>query len=171
MNTFHTISRLSAGLDSHRPPPPRRGGGHVHPLVAARPHGNRPRPYGMRQCSFTLPEALAALVMAAIVVPVVMHAASVAGRASELARHTEQAARLADVKLQDLVATGDWQHAEPSGEFEDYPGFTWEFEAVDWGEDDELVTAMTQLSVTVRFSLRNREELVGLTTLVQGGEE
>lgn len=120
---------------------------------------------------FTLPEALAALVLAAIVVPVVMHAASIAGRSSELARRTERAARLADLKLQELVTSGDWQETEAAGEFDDFPGFSWEFEAADWGEDEDLGTGLTQVTVTVRFALRNRTESVVLSTLVQGGEQ
>jgi len=119
---------------------------------------------------FTFAEALVALLVTSILLPVLFSAVLVAHRASEVAQRSEAAARLAQARLTDLALTGDWQDAETSGEFEEWPGYTWQLDIEDWAEDDELGTAMTQLTITVFFPLQEQQLSVRISTLVAAQE-
>ena len=119
---------------------------------------------------FTFAEALAALLVTSILLPVLFGAVLVAHRASEVAQRSEAAARLAQAKLAELALTGDWQKAEPEGEFEEWPGYTWQLGIQDWTEDDESATAMTQLTITVFFPLQEQQLSVRISTLVAAAE-
>ena len=70
---------------------------------------------------FTLVEALAALVLVAIVLPVAMRGVSLAlTMASETTRRTE-AMVLAEAKLAELLATGAWEDGDLDGDFTETP--------------------------------------------------
>jgi len=124
-----------------------------------------------KQHRFTLAEALAALVVAAVLIPVVTHAVLTANRASRVAHRSETAARLADAALQRLVTTGDWENSDPQGDFDEHPGFRWELTVEDWPEDDEQTTALTVLRMDVLFVVQNEQLSVGVTTLIEGNRE
>lgn len=119
---------------------------------------------------FTFAEALAALVIAALVLPIAVRGVLLANRQSLVARRSEQAARIGSMWLNELVVTGDWATTGGTGDFEDWPGYTWELVSDDWSEDEDGTTGMTQLTVTVCFAVQNRELSVAQTTLV-GAEE
>lgn len=74
---------------------------------------SRPR----RPRGFTLIEVLATIFLLAIVVPVAMQAISVSTSAASVAEHQTTAAALAESKLAELIATGDWQQGALSGNF------------------------------------------------------
>lgn len=123
--------------------------------------------------AFTFVEALAALLVTSIVLPIALQGILVANRASLVNRRSEQAAHLASMWLSELVLTGDWQTTETVGDFEDWPGYTWELTTEDWeqGEvDSEGSILMTELTLTVQFEVQNRVLDVSVSTLV-GGEE
>ena len=115
---------------------------------------------------FTLAEALAILAIAAIVLPITAEAIFVTRRAAQTALRTETAIRLADATLHELVLTGDWQTSEGAGEFEEWPGMTWELAIDDWSTEYENAVTMTRLTVTVFFPVRQQEQNVSVTTLV-----
>jgi len=115
-----------------------------------------------RQGGFTLVEVLATLVLMAIVLPVAMHAISVATSVADVARHKAEAAVLAQSKLTELQVTRDWQTAVLSGDFgEDHSGYRWSAELAAW----ETGT-LQQLDLHVTWSSGGREQSVTVTTLV-----
>jgi type II secretory pathway pseudopilin PulG len=116
----------------------------------------------------TLIEVLATIVLMAIVLPVAMQGVSLAVAASQNARQRSEAAALADAKLSQLVATGDWQYGLLSGDFgPDWPDYRWNGAAEPW----QTSATIRQLSVRVTWTARNQERQVILSTLVYGGQE
>src|SRR5256885_14718355 len=85
---------------------------------------NRSRTNSQTARGFTLIEVLATLVLLAIVLPVSMRGVSVALSLAEKARHTSEAASLADAKLNELITSGGAVSAQ--GDFgADWPGYHW----------------------------------------------
>jgi len=115
--------------------------------------------------AFTLVEVLATLVLAAVILPVAMRGISLALTVAGESRHRMEAASLAQNKLTDLIATGEWQSADLSGDFgENWPGYRWQAEVLDWDG-----TALRQISVSVNWTSAGRERDVALTTLAYEG--
>ena len=116
--------------------------------------------------TFTLAEALAALLLAAIVLPVAVRGVLTAGRAAHVARKTEMGSRLAANWLRELVVTGEWQSSDTNGDFGDeWPEYAWELSVDEWEEDDELDSTMTLLTVSVFFSVQGRDTSTSVSTL------
>lgn len=112
--------------------------------------------------AFTLVEALATLVLVAIILPVAMRGISLGSAAASHARRRVEAVTLAELKLADLVATDGWQDADLSGDFgDDYPDYTW---AAAVTEREEAT--LRQLDVRVFWTARGAERSVALSTLV-----
>jgi general secretion pathway protein I len=121
------------------------------------------RPTGRRRRSgFTLVEVLAAMVMIAIVLPVIMRGITLATSAASYSRHRTAAAALASLKLNELVATGAWQSGGLSGDFStEFPGYQWSATVGDWTESD-----LRQLDVHVTWGAGQSDQSVTLTTLI-----
>ena len=119
----------------------------------------RPRP----PRGFTLVEVLATILLLSIIIPVAMQAVSTATLAASAAKNRSTAAGLAESKLAELIATGDWQTGAVSGGFGDeYPDFRWDARAVNWTE-----ASVTQLDVVVSWKTARRgDESIVLSTLV-----
>ena len=118
---------------------------------------------------FTLAELLVALVVAAVVIPVSLRALLTAGALDESAAYRRQATRLADLKLHELVVTGDWVEAEDAGQFgDDYPDYSWELVTDEWSAVD---VTMRELRLTVSGPARVGHTTVTVTTLVPEPEE
>ena len=114
---------------------------------------------------FTLVEVLAALTLAAIILPVAMRGVSLAIAAAGHARQQMEAASLAETKLAELLSTGSWQEANLSGDFgEEYPQYRWSAEVSEWEE-----ATLSQLDLRVTWTARRTERSVTLTTLVYVG--
>jgi len=112
--------------------------------------------------AFTLVEVLAALTLAAVILPVAMRGISLATAAASDARRQMEAASLAESKLTELRVSGDWQGSELSGDFgTDWPDYRWIADVAEW-ED----TTVQQLSVSVSWTARSTTRSVTLTTLV-----
>jgi type II secretory pathway pseudopilin PulG len=117
--------------------------------------------------AFTLLEALIAILLVALVLPVALEAVTRSGQGAGLMRRQDRALRLAQSRLGQLIATGEWQTAAQSGTFtasedgEDADGLRWELESGPWR--DSLVT---QLTLTVTWDPPTDWNRVGLTTLV-----
>jgi prepilin-type N-terminal cleavage/methylation domain-containing protein len=119
------------------------------------------RPHARR--GFTLIEVLATIVLMGIVLPVAMHGISLCMRSAQSARQRGEAAALAESKLNELVATGDWQYGLLSGDFgEAWPEYRWNGAATERADDPSL----HELSVRVAWTTRGQERDVTLTTLV-----
>ena len=113
-----------------------------------------------RRSAFTLVEVLATLVLMGIVIPVAMHGVSIAMAAASNARKTAEAATLAEAKLNELVATREWEFGAGSGDFgAHWPEYKW-----------TLATAtreyeMTELVLSVTWQDRGKERSVAVSTL------
>ena len=132
------------------------------PAKAQRPAETR-RAVSTRRRGLTLVEVLATIVMMAIVLPAAMQGISLCTATSVVARQRSEAAALAEAKLSELIATGDWQYGALSGEFgEAWPEYRWSGAAAAWASD----ATMTELSVRVYWTSRRQEREVVLTTLI-----
>ncbi len=117
---------------------------------------------GAHRRGFTLIEALIAMTLMAIVLPVVMQGISVALTLSSDARRRSEAATLARMKLDELVVTTQWNGGQLRGDFGDHwPAYQWHATLESWAAGD-----MTQLTVEVVWSTRNRTRSVVMSTLV-----
>lgn len=131
----------------------------------------RRRRVGLRAgvSAFTLVEVLAALLLVAIVLPVVMQGISLATGAASSAKRRTQAASLAQSKLGELVATENWRTGVLSGRFDAFDGddaaqYGWRGDLTAWTEP-----YVKQLQVHVTWDAPGGEEWVTLSTLVYEG--
>ena len=133
--------------------------------------------------AFTLMEVLVALALIALVLPTVMHAIDVAGAAASAAHQRDQASGLAQSKLFELIATGQWQNGTLSGDFGDAgPGYRWEGNLQPQQDSnlDILSTAsnastsssasgggtLQELNLRVTWQFRGHDDSLTLSTLV-----
>jgi type II secretory pathway pseudopilin PulG len=129
---------------------------------------------------FTLYEALAALVLAGIVLPVAMQAVSISTVAAGHAADRATAIMLCESKLSELLATGDWRDGGLAGDFAsdafdlpeisaatepDAVRFEWQATVNDW-RDSQL----KEITVTVTWTRRGQAHSVSLTTLAPSEE-
>ena len=125
--------------------------------IPTRSGANRKLPRG-----FTLIEVLAAVVLVAIVMPVVMRGISLATSAAGISRQRTEAATLASMKLHELVATGQWQNGSTSGDFAgEFPDYQWSAQIADWTDPD-----LEQLDVKVMWTARGRQQSITVSTLI-----
>ncbi len=107
-------------------------------------------------------ELLATLVLLGIALPAVVGGIVLCLRVADHARHQAEAAALAQSKLAELVAAGQWTEAETQGDFgEAWAEYRWVAQVGEW-EDGRL----SELRVTVLWTERGRERAVSLSTLV-----
>jgi prepilin-type N-terminal cleavage/methylation domain-containing protein len=126
-------------------------------------------PSRRRRRGFTLIEALAALLLVAIVLPVVMRGVSVGTTSASHSRRRTEAASLAQSKLAELVAGEGWRTGPFSGTFDlaygdSGPEYAWRAEVRPWNEP-----YVQQLDVYVTWSAGAGEQFVTLSTLVYEG--
>lgn len=111
---------------------------------------------------FTLIEALIAMTLLAVILPVAMQGISVAISLSGEARRRSEAAALAKSKLDELVVTQQWNTAQASNRFEDpWSDYQWSLTTEDWQAGQ-----MTQLTVEVTWTARQKQQSLTMTTLV-----
>jgi type II secretion system protein I len=116
---------------------------------------------------FTLIEALVAIVLVAVVLPVALAAVSQSLKGADTIRKQEVALRVAQARLALLVADGSWQSAGTSGacdprtDGEDTEGMRWQMSTSTWR--DQTVRTLT---FTVTWGPVANPRSVTLTTLV-----
>lgn len=116
---------------------------------------------------FTLAEVLATIAVMAIVLPVIMQAVSISTALASATRLRAQGTYLAEMKLADLLSSGQLQTAELSGDFgAEWPGFKWEAEVSDWDEPD-----LRQVQLYVTWFWRGQDRQVVLSTLFYDSAE
>ncbi|MBV8782114.1 MAG: prepilin-type N-terminal cleavage/methylation domain-containing protein [Phycisphaerae bacterium] len=114
---------------------------------------------------FTLIEVLATLLLMAIVIPAAMEGITLAVSASSSAQHRSEASGLAEEKLNELLATGDWQSGSLSGNFDgDFAGYHWVATVTPWDQDISGQN-IQEIDLTVSWTTHNRTESVALSTL------
>jgi len=120
---------------------------------------------GPARRAFTLVEVLATLVLVAIILPVAMSGISLALETAGVSRRQTEATALAHAKMEEIVATGQLQNAELTGDFApDQPEYRWVAQVGDWQG-----TQVRQLDVQVSWNQRGRDRSVTLTTLAYTG--
>jgi prepilin-type N-terminal cleavage/methylation domain-containing protein len=118
-----------------------------------------------KQTGFTLIEVLATLMLMAIVLPAIMQGISIASGTASAARCRNEAAGLAESKLNEVIATQQWQGGQMSGDFApDFPQYKWQATVGEWQSDSSNV-GLQQLDVKVIWTHRNREDSVTVSTL------
>lgn len=112
--------------------------------------------------AFTLIEVLATLLLLAITLPAIMRGISLATSTASHSKHRGDAYGLCESKLNELLATGQWQYGNLSGDFSpDAPNYRWSAEVSNWSEAN-----VEQLDVHVKWNARNAEQTVTLSTLI-----
>jgi type II secretory pathway pseudopilin PulG len=106
-------------------------------------------------------EVLAALLLVAIVLPVLMQGLTVSMRAGQRARHQGEATRLAESKLNELLMLRDSTALAGAGDFgEDWAEYRW------FSEAESSSYGLYELTVTVTWTERGAEQATSLSTLV-----
>jgi general secretion pathway protein I len=122
----------------------------------------RPRPC-RRRGAFTLVEVLATLVLIGIVIPVAMRGVTVALAEASKARHQAEAATLAEAKLNEMIAQGDWNSGGGSGDFSpDYPQYKWTATA----STPDANINVTQVDLSVTWNERGQDRTYNVSTFV-----
>ena len=112
---------------------------------------------------FTLMEVLATLVLIAIVIPVALEGISISLRAASTAKRSMEAVSLAETKLNELIATGEWQFGVLSGDFgQEFEQYRWDAEILQRDESADL----SELVVHVTWEGRGGERGVQVATLI-----
>ncbi len=126
-----------------------------------------PRKGRFRSAGFTLIEALVAIVLVAVVLPVALAAVSQSLRGADTIRKQEVALRVAQTRLALLVADGSWASAGTSGacdprtDGEDTEGMRWQMNVATWRDQ-----TVRTLKFTVSWGSTSEPRSVTLTTLV-----
>jgi type II secretory pathway pseudopilin PulG len=121
---------------------------------------------GLRRSSargFTLIEALAAIAVMMIVVPVILEGFSIADAISLTTQQTADATALAQSRMEELIATQNWQMGTVSGE-ETINATRYQWDAV--LSDFEAEQNVQTLTLTVRWERRMVARSLALTTVV-----
>jgi prepilin-type N-terminal cleavage/methylation domain-containing protein len=124
--------------------------------------------------AFTLIEVLATLMLMAIVLPVAMKAVTISTAIASDARRRNEAAGLAESKLNELIATSQWNGGVLAGDFsaDGWPEYSWSAEVNNW-YSPEVTTlgtdpgnSLSEIDLHVTWRARNRDFSVTLSTLV-----
>ncbi len=120
-----------------------------------------------RRRGFTLVEVLASLAFVGAILPAALAGVSLAMNLGETARDRTEAAQLAEARLAEVVATGQWLEGEEAGDFgEQWERFTWQMKSRDWEEP-----GLAEVTVSVLWTSRDAERTVDVTTLVYPGDQ
>ncbi len=116
---------------------------------------------------FTLIEALATLLLIALVLPVAMRGIGVAASMAGTTQRKLEAVTLADNKIADMILNEDYQYNQADGTFEEqgWPDYQWSA-TVDTFESEYL----KQITVEVFWTQRNRQRSVIVSTLLYSEE-
>lgn len=117
--------------------------------------------------AFTLIEALAAMLLMAIVIPVAMDGLRVASLAGEVAQRKAVAARLASNELNQLKISGQLKSTQRGVITENGYQYDWSSKTETWTED--TVNPMIVATVHVAFSAQGKSYGVDLSTLIPSG--
>ncbi len=115
----------------------------------------------------TLIEALIAIVIVAVILPLALSGVSHALQAADQTRKQDVARRLAETRLARVVADGSWQSSALAGTFdatqdgEDADAFAWQVTLTPWRD-----RAVQILVLTVSWGAVGSGQAVTLTTLV-----
>ena len=122
-----------------------------------------------RRSGFTLVEALAAVAMIGIVMPVALYGISLATQAAGLAQQRAEASEVAGNKLNEIILTNQWSSGGLAGDVEQGSrSYHWESTVQSWTADG-AATTLHEVGVTVTWSSRGRPRTLTVTTLMYDG--
>jgi len=130
----------------------------THDGMSSRRCDGRTRRPAFMSRGFTLVEVLATLVLLGIVLPIAMKGVSTSLAMSSRAKHTAEAAALAQTKLNEFTIDPA-NNAATSGEFPDHPGYRWQVEQQprDYG--------ITEVMLHVTWQERGQDRRLTVSTL------
>ena len=131
-------------------------------MNARRTNFARRQPRRSARPAFTLIEVLATLLLLGIALPAIMHGIALATSAGSIAKQRSEAYGLCESKLNELLATGQYQYGNVSGDFSpDFPKYQWSAIIQDWSDPN-----VQQLDVHVKWTARGTQQDIVLSTLV-----
>jgi prepilin-type N-terminal cleavage/methylation domain-containing protein len=114
---------------------------------------------------FTLFEVLATVMLMAIVIPAITRGISVATMAASGSRMRTEASGMAESKLNELLATGEWQNGQSAGDFgTDWPNYRWTSTVFPW-QYDTTTAGLQEIDVLVTYRFRNVDQSVTVSAL------
>ncbi len=120
-----------------------------------------------KNAGFTLAEVLAALVLMAVLIPVVVSALRVASLSGEVAKGKDAASRIADRVLNETVVTLPAGSIALNGTIdENARSYRWTLQRETWPVMLTSTSVLQVLTVNVSFAAQGRNYDVGLSTLV-----
>lgn len=122
-----------------------------------------------RRDGFTLVEALASLMLVAIILPFVIRGINLSARNAAHMDREATAIMLAQSQLEEVLITEDWQFGDAEGVFAEHYGteaqrYAWQLTVEDWQSTD-----YNELTLSVRWSSGVGEQSVELKTVVYAG--
>jgi type II secretion system protein I len=135
---------------------------------------NLPARLARRTAGFTLVEVLVAIALMLLVLPAAMRGVTIAARAGMLAKHRTEAAALASSKLQEILATQQWENGGSlNGDFtqEGYNDYTWQAQLSTWNQpnfspQDIQPQTLQQLDLKVSWKSASGANSLTVSTLV-----
>jgi general secretion pathway protein I len=120
-----------------------------------------------RRRGFTLIEVLATMLLIAIVLPAAMQGISLAARTASNARRRSEAAMLAHEKIDELIATVQWNGGILSGDFSamGWPDYKWQASTNGWTQDTTGLN-LQELDVQVTWTANGDPHSIQVSSLV-----
>ncbi len=107
------------------------------------------------------------MLFVAIVLPAAVYGIRMAGDAGTVSKRKIVATQLGESKLSELAATDEWRRGGTTGTFpEPWEDYDWKIESEGWTE-----AGVTELRIEVTYLVRQRRQMLTLTTLVPETEE
>ena len=127
------------------------------------------KPTTKRSGGFTLVEALASLMLLAVVLPFVVRGVNLSAKSAADYDRKATAMMLAQAMMEEAILTEAWQFGDSSGEFDDSFGtdserYTWSLTSTDWQSSDYL-----ELTLRVDWISGAEQKSVQLKTVVYVG--
>lgn len=126
---------------------------------------------------FTLVEMMATTVLVAVILPAALKALSIISALTSESTHRSIALNLAESRLSELLATGDWESGYLEGDFDDYrqkflqtdynlretnlDGYRWVL------IPNDSKTSLSEITIAVYWTSRGVEKHLTLSTLKQ----
>lgn len=107
------------------------------------------------------------MLFVALVLPAVVYGIRMAGDAGRMSERKITAVQLGESKLSELAATDEWRRGQTFGNFpEPWEDYEWKLVSEGWTE-----AGVTELRMEVTYTVRQRQQIIQLTTLVPEVEE
>lgn len=120
-----------------------------------------------RRRAFTLIEVLATMLLMAIVLPAAMEGIALGDRMASNARRRSEAAMLAHEKIDELMATVQWNGGQLSGDFSSmgWPDYRWQASTNAWQQDTTGLN-LQELDVQVMWTADGSPHTIQVSSIV-----